>query len=462
MKTLLKILGSTVLILLCAAVIVFSGFFLWSAIPRERPEPQVLSTNTLFLEEEEAAPEAAPPVIEAPPTEATVEAPVEQPEDPAEDPELPTEADPEEPLPEEPPAEVEENPAADEERYAQLAQDYLQTMTLDEKIWQLMIATPESLTGKSPVTVAGPQTQSSLEAKPVGGLIYFSDNLVDRQQTMDMLSGTQSYAKTPLFLAVDEEGGSVSRVGSNEAMGTTYFEPAAAYGAGGDMGLVYSIGKTMAQELTALGFNLNFAPVADVVTNNKNTEIGNRAYAPLAEDAAPLVASMVEGLQRSGMASCLKHFPGHGSTETDSHQDKSLSTRTLQQMQHTEWRTFRAGIESGAAFVMMSHLTNTNLSELPSSLSPEVIGYLRDELGFEGVIITDSLQMGAILNYYTSAQAAVMALTAGADMLLMPNDLQTAFDGIVTALTDGTLTEERIDESVLRILTVKYRFGIME
>ena len=462
MKTLLKILGSTVLILLCTAIILFSGFFLWSAIPRERPEPQVLNMGSVFLEEE-ADLEAAPPVVEAPPQD-TVEAPVEQPEPPAEEPELPTEEVPEEPIVEEPPVEdpVEEEPVLDHDYYAQMAQAYLDTMTLDEKIWQLMIATPETLTGQSPVTIASPWTEEALDAKPVGGLVYFSSNLLDRQQTIDMLSKTRTYAKTPLFLAVDEEGGSVSRVGANEAMGTTWFDPAATYGATGDMGQVYQVGKTMAAELTELGFNLNFAPVADVVTNNKNTEIGNRAYAPLAEDAAPLVASMVDGLQRGGMVSCLKHFPGHGSTEADSHEGKSVSTRTLQQMQHTEWRTFRAGIESGAAFVMMSHLTNTNLSELPSSLSPEVMGYLRDELEFDGVIITDSLQMGAIINYYTSAQAAVMALTAGADMLLMPNDLQTAFDGIAAAIADGTLTEERINESVLRILTVKYQFGIMQ
>ena len=162
------------------------------------------------------------------------------------------------------------------------------------------------------------------------------------------------------------------------------------------------------------------------------------------------------------MLSCLKHFPGHGSTEANSHDGTSVSTRTLEELRQTEWITFRAGIEAGAAFVMISHLTNEALSPDPCSLSAAPMTYLRQELGFEGIIITDSLQMGAIVDSYTSGQAAVMALSAGADMLLMPNNVQLACEAIQAALDQGTLTEERIDESVLRILTAKYRFGIME
>jgi len=461
MKLVLKIIGSTLLIALCLCLLTFAGSFLWSAIPRERQEPQVLTTN-VFLEEEG---EAAPPEAIAPPTEETLEEP---PAEMPEEPEPPVEEEPDEPAePEEPELPAEEEPDSEEElpaadQYLEQAQAYLDTMTLDEKIWQMFITTPENLTGQSPVTIASPWTQEALEAKPVGGICYFASNLIDRQQTMEMLSLTQSYTKTPLFLAVDEEGGLVSRAGANEAMGVTHFEAAAVYGESGDAGQVYNVGKTLAQQLGELGFNLDFAPVADVVTNDKNTEIGSRAYSSDAAVAAPLVSSMVQGLQRGGMAACLKHFPGHGSTAEDSHTGKSVSTRTRQQMQETEWRTFRAGVDSEVAFIMVSHLTNENLSEHPCSLSPEVMKLLREELGFNGIIITDSLQMGAILNYYTSAQAAVMAITAGADMLLMPNDLQTAYDGILAAMQEGTITEERINESVLRILETKYRFGMME
>ena len=441
----LKIFGAVLVILICAVLVTFAGFFLWSALPRERQEPAVLSTEQLFQAQAEDAAETLP----------------EEPEPAAEEPE-PVPEEPAEELPEEPPEEIPEEPVEEENPYAEQARAYLETMTPEEKLWQLFLVTPESLTDTGTVTLAGDTTKAALEARPVGGVCYFAPNLVDRTQTQTMLSGIQSYAKTPLFLAVDEEGGLVSRVGANEAMGTTYFEAAANYGQRADLAEVYNVGKTMAQELGELGFNLDFAPVADVITNPNNTEIGSRAYSNDPEVAAPLVGAMVEGLQRSGMAACLKHFPGHGSTEADSHQGKSVSTRTLEQLRETEWVPFRAGIEKGVAFVMVGHQTNENLSGLPASLSPEVMGYLREELGFDGLIITDSLRMGAIIGEYTSAQAAVMAISAGADMLLMPNDLPTAFQGLQAALADGTLTQERIDESVLRILETKYRFGIME
>ena len=455
MKLALKIIGSTLLIALCAAILVFSGSFLWSAIPRQREEPMVLSTDTFLQEEAEAAP---PAELVAPSDETAEEAPAEAPAE-----EAPAEEDPpaeEEPAEEEPP--VEEPPAEDVPDYAQLAADYLQTMSLEEKIWQLFIVTPDDLTGQSPVTIASPWTQEALETKPVGGLVYFSSNLIDRQQTMEMLWQTKQYAKTPLFLAVDEEGGSVSRIGSNPAMGVTHYEAAAVYGESGTTADVYQVGKDLAVQLTELGFNLNFAPVADIITNPDNTEIGSRAYSSDPEVAGPMVASMVQGLQRGGMAACLKHFPGHGSTAQDSHLGLSVSKRTVEEMQEQEWRTFAAGIEADCAFVMVGHLSNFGISDHPSSLSPEIMQYLREDLKFDGLIITDSLQMGAILNSYTSSEAAVMAISAGADMLLMPNDLLLAFTGILAAVQDGTITEARIDESVLRILQTKYEFGIME
>ena len=189
--------------------------------------------------------------------------------------------------------------------------------------------------------------------------------------------------------------------------------------------------------------------------------LSRKAVTGAVKAAAAMVSAMVDGLQRGGMVSCLKHFPGHGSTETDSHQGKSVSNRTVEELESCEWIPFQAGIDKGAAMVMVSHLTNENLSDLPADLSPEVIGYLRGELGFDGLIVTDSHQMGAITDYYTSGEAAVLALKAGVDMVLMPMDLQDAFDGVMDALEDGTLTQARIDESVLRILAVKYSFGIL-
>lgn len=449
----LKIIAAAVLTVVCLTVVAFTGFFLWSAIPRERPEPVVLTTDQLFQEQEPEAPEtpsAEEPKVETPAVE-----------------EMPKEEPPkEEPPKEDPPAQeqpsLEAPPEEFPDPFLDQARAYLETMTLEEKLWQLFLVTPEGLTGQAPVTRASEWTEKALAERPVGGLVYFSDNLIERQQTVEMLTKTRSYAKTPLFLAVDEEGGPVSRLGANEAMGVPGFEAAAVYGEHEDTSGVYEMGGTLARELGALGFNLNFAPVADVVTNPNNTEIGSRAYSSDPAVAADLVSAMVRGLQEGNVASCLKHFPGHGSTEADSHQGTSVSDRTLEELRQTEWIPFRTGIESGAAFVMLSHLTNENLSPYPCSLSPEVVAYLRQDLGFEGIVITDSLQMGAILNNYTSAQAAVMAIYAGVDMLLMPNDVQVAYDALAAALDEGFLTEARIDESVLRILRTKYQFGIME
>lgn len=412
-----------------AGILIFSGFFLLRSIPRiEEHPPEILHTEDIFAEEE--LPAAEEPVTE----ELAEEVPPEQEEPPAE----------EEPAPPTP------------------AEVYLQTMTPEEKIWQLFITAPEDITGVNTATRAGDTTKEALEKYPVGGLCYFAKNLEDQEQAVEMLTKTQSYSKTPLFLGVDEEGGSVSRAGSNEELEVTQFPTPAEYGSAGDLTAVFSMGTTLARELKALGFNLNFAPVADIITNPNNTEIGHRAYSQDPETAAAMVSAMTEGLQRGGMLSCLKHFPGHGSTEGDSHEGTCISTRTLEELQQNEWLPFRAGIGQGAAFVMLSHLTNENLSSLPASLSPEVVTYLRQELGFEGIIITDSLQMKAITGHYGADRAAVLALQAGVDMLLMPNDVQKAYNGISAALESGQLTWERIDESVLRILTAKYDFGILK
>ena len=419
----LKILGICVLTVLCLGLIAYFGFFLMRTAFPAQAEPHALSVEDLFESREEPVQEEAP-AEEAPiDEEPVVEPPVETP------------------------------------RTKALA--YLQTMTLEDKLWQLFFITPDDLTGVDGATLAGQATKDALQAMPVGGLCYFAPNLEDSEQTAELLSGTQAFAKTPLFLATDEEGGMVSRLGSNEAMGVAKLEPAAVYGAGDVLTLRQAV-RTLAQQMKALGFNMDFAPVADVLLNPDNTEIGSRAYSDIAAVAGAMSATMAETLQQEGVVACLKHFPGHGSTSTDSHEGTSVSERTLEQLQAEEFLSFSVGIDRGAKFVMMSHLTNENLSALPSSLSPETVSILRNDLQFDGIIITDSLKMGAIVHNFTAADAAVKAIAAGCDMLLMPNSVDVAYDGLVSAILDGTLTEERIDESVLRILTVKYEMGIMQ
>jgi len=184
----------------------------------------------------------------------------------------------------------------------------------------------------------------------------------------------------------------------------------------------------------------------------------DRAFGSDAQTVGDMVANMVEGIEGTGVSSCLKHFPGIGSADEDTHDGRVEITKTLEEMRQTDFIPFKSGIEAGADFVMVSHVTASALDEdgVPSSLSEKVItDILREELGFEGVVITDALDMTAITDYYTPGEAAVKAVEAGADMLLMPEDFNEAYEALLAAVQDGTISEERIDESLRRIYRIK-------
>lgn len=220
------------------------------------------------------------------------------------------------------------------------AQQILQTMTLEEKLYQLFCITPEALTGVGTAVQAGQTTEQALSQYPVGGLIYFAQNIQTPAQVTEMLQNTQSYSKLGLFLAVDEEGGTVSRVASNDQMGATRFPPMGQIGATGDTSKAYEAGLTIGQELHMLGFNLDFAPIADVNSNPQNPVIGERAFSSDAAVASQMVAAAVQGFTDGGVLCCLKHFPGHGDTATDSHQGYAQTDKTLEQMEQLEFLPF--------------------------------------------------------------------------------------------------------------------------
>ena len=337
-------------------------------------------------------------------------------------------------------------------------------MTADEKIWQLFYATPELLTGVETATRAGDSTKQALEEKPVGGIIYFAKNLENREQTVEMLQNSQSYSKIPLFLGTDEEGGTVSRVGSNPAMGVKEFPSAQSLGEQADPAAVYQAGQDIGGTLHAIGFNMDFAPVADV-SSGSSAVIGLRSFGTDPQLCASLVSIMMQSLSAEEIVPCLKHFPGYGSAITDDHYGTSILTKTQEELEACDFLPFSSGIASGAPFVMVSHLSVPEIvgDETPSDLSSKIVSdLLRNKLGFTGVIITDSHQMASITDHYAPGEAAVKALQAGVDMILMPQDLQAAFDGVKQALSDGTLTQARIDESVLRILQVKAEYNILQ
>ncbi len=340
----------------------------------------------------------------------------------------------------------------------QKVEDKLSQMTLRDKVCQMFVVTPESLTGYSLCTTAGETTNECLQNYPVAGLIYFADNLEDRTQTEEMIGNTQQYAEEingiPLFIAVDEEGGMVARCA--DKLGTTSLGNMYDYREEGS-DKAYSNAYTIATDIRELGFNLDFAPVADTWSNSANTVIGKRAYSDDFEETAELVAAAVKGFNDGGVMCTLKHFPGHGDTSEDSHSGSAYATKSLAELAKEEFLAFKSGIDAGADMVMVGHITMTGVDGLPAVFSHTMVTeQLRETLGFEGVIVTDALNMGAISNIYSSDEAAVRCIEAGIDLLLMPNDLETAVSGVVSAVENGTISEERINESVRRILKLKY------
>lgn len=263
----------------------------------------------------------------------------------------------------------------------------------------------------------------------------------------------------PIFLASDEEGGLVARI-EDSGIGVPYVGPMGEVGASGDPAAAFEAGSTIGGYLHELGINLDFAPDADVLIDPYNQTIGNRSFGTDPFLCGQMVGRFIDGLHDQGVASCIKHFPGLGDTETDTHTGGAWSSRTIEDYRGAEFVSFQGGIEAGTDMVMVSHLSNTALtgSDLPASLNKVVMtDILRDELKFEGVIVTDSLQMGAVTERFDSAEAAVTALEAGADILLMPIDFQAARQGILDAVESGRISEKRIDQSLRRILMTRYR-----
>lgn len=234
------------------------------------------------------------------------------------------------------------------------------------------------------------------------------------------------------------------------------------YGAAGDLDAVYNIGATQAKELSALGFNVNFSPVADVLTNEDNTVVKDRSFGSDPQLVSDMVSQVVKGLTDGGVLCSPKHFPGHGSTGGDTHNGFAASERTIEDLEACDLLPFQAAIDAGTPMIMVGHMTMTNIDpDHPACLSGTIVtGILREKLGYDGIIITDAINMAAISDSYTNAEATIAAIAAGCDMVLCVSNLSTVVSEVKQAVADGTLQESSIDSSVLRILTAKYRYGI--
>ncbi|MBQ4283890.1 MAG: glycoside hydrolase family 3 protein [Lachnospira sp.] len=343
----------------------------------------------------------------------------------------------------------------------QKVEKYLSDMTLEEKIYQMMIVTPEQLTDAKRVTTAGNETRQSLKAYPVGGIIYFESNLVTPTQTMAMIANTQMYNKEvnglPLFMCIDEEGGRIARIANLEGnpFKVTKFELMSEVK---DANRANIIGSTIGTYLKNLGFNVNFAPNTDVLTNLNNSVIGNRSFGSDPYMVRDKALAYARGLRGNGVLATYKHFPGHGATEGDTHDGFAYTNKTLDELKNSELIPFASAAENKIDFVMTAHISVPNIigDNTPVSLSYDMVtGVLKNQLGYKGIIVTDALRMGAVTQVYSNSQIAVMAVKAGNDMLLIPQDYKGAVKAIKDAVNSGVIKQSRIDESVRKILRVK-------
>lgn len=353
--------------------------------------------------------------------------------------------------------------------------EIIAAMPLREKVGQLFLVRPDALDFTLPqdqindakangATALTADMKLNLADYPVGGIVLFGKNITDPDQLTQQIADWQAASAIPLLVGVDEEGGQIARIANDPAFSVPQYESAYAVGAGGQPQDAQEMGRTIGTYLAQYGFNLDFAPDADVNTNPDNPVIGTRAFSDDPAVAAGMVAAAVAGFHEAGMACTIKHFPGHGDTAQDSHVGCATTDKTWAELQSCELLPFATGIAAGADLVMAGHITTPNATTdgLPASLSKEMLtDCLRRNLGFTGIIITDSLAMEAITDFYTPAQAACTAIQAGVDLLLMPNGLREAYDGVLQAVESGEISEERIDESLLRILTLKQKYGLL-
>lgn len=339
-------------------------------------------------------------------------------------------------------------------------EEMLMNMTLEEKVAQMLVVTPETLTGRDAyLTKADDAFVAAFDRLPVGGVLLMGGNLKNPEQTRALLGALQDLSQTrtglPLFLCVDEEGGSVARVSGNPAFGVPKIPPMSEVR---DAETARELGRTMGAYLRELGFNVDFAPDADVLTNPENRVVRDRSFGGDPALVTELAEALAEGLLEEGVLPCWKHFPGHGGTAEDSHKGFAvLHLDPEAPAESPEPRPFLYAAEAGMPMLMTGHITVPELDpELPASLSPALLALLRGpERDYGGLLITDALGMGAITDSFGPGEAAVLAVLAGNDLLLAPDEPETAWRAILDAVQNGGITEARINESVYRILRAK-------
>lgn len=349
-----------------------------------------------------------------------------------------------------------EVPKTAEEIKAEAIEKIMDGFSAEEKAGQLLMADFRQNVDGTGMTVLSKEAETAIDAYHIGGVILFAENLDTAEQTKALTAQIQKAAELPVFIGIDEEGGLVSRLEKSNIPHESI--PAAA-----EITDAAAAGDTIGKELAALGINVDFAPVADVNTNPENPVIGTRAFSSDPYVAAEKVGQFITAMEQRGVSACAKHFPGHGDTAMDSHNGETYVEHSMERLREVEFVPFQEAIAREVDFIMTGHIKTPNATTdgRPATLSAEMLGILREELGHDGIIITDAMNMGAIVEEYGSGESAVLAVQAGADIVLMPADLEEAAQALTEAMKNGTLTEERVDESLLRILSLKYDKGML-
>ena len=355
-------------------------------------------------------------------------------------------------------------------------------MTLEQKVAQLFVVSPETLTGVDSVQYAGDMTYQALQDYPVGGIVFAKDNIDSSSQFGTMTDNLQSYSEEisglPLFLAAAEEGGSASVLGNNDNLDeyyeNSYSDDDSDYssssansvhsgapsmseiGRKDDSTNAYEAGKSIGSLMSAYGLNLDLAPVADVLSGN-STGIGNRTFGTDAQTVSDMALEVIRGIQEEDVNAAMKYFPGYGAASSNMSGFPVINS-SLDELKKKEFLPYSNAIAQGLDFVMVGHISVPNVTgdDTPASLSEKMISeVLRKDLGFKGIVMTDYLNDKTIVKNYGAADAAVKAIQAGADLLLEPDDLEAAYEGVLKAVKKGDITEDRLDESIYRILRVK-------
>ena len=355
-------------------------------------------------------------------------------------------------------------------------------MTLEQKAAQLFVVSPETLTGVDSVQYAGDMTYQALQDYPVGGIVFAKDNIDSSSQFGTMTDNLQSYSEDisglPLFLAAAEEGGSASVLGNNDNLDeyyeNSYSDDDSDYssssansvhsgapsmseiGRKNDSTNAYEAGKSIGSLMSAYGLNLDLAPVADVLSGN-STGIGDRTFGTDAQTVSNMALEVIRGIQEEDVNAAMKYFPGYGAASSNMSGFPVINS-SLDELKKKEFLPYSNAIAQGLDFIMVGHISVPNVTgdDTPASLSEKMISeVLRQDLGFKGIVITDYLNDRTIVKNYSAADAAVKAIQAGADLLLEPDDLDAAYEGVLKAVKKGDITEDRLDESIYRILRVK-------